>query len=51
MTFLVILAVAVFIVLALIGWIRDGGNSTDAASDQAGRATGLPAAVRVLEVY
>ncbi|MEL7689111.1 hypothetical protein [Citromicrobium bathyomarinum] len=51
LTFLVILAVAVFIVLALIGWIRDGGNSTDAASDQAGRAAGLPVAARVLEVF
>ena len=51
LTFLVILAVVVFIVLALIGWIRDGGSSTDAASDQAGRAVGLPVAARVLEVF
>jgi ABC-type transporter Mla subunit MlaD len=51
LTFLVILAVAVFIVLAVIGWIRDGGRSTDAASDQAGRASGLPVAARVLEVF
>ena len=51
LTFLVILAVAVFIVLAIIGWIRDGGSSTNGANDQAGSAAGLPVAARVLEVF
>ena len=51
LTFLVILAVVVFIVLAIVGWIRDGSSSADDATDQAGSAAGLPVAARVLEVF
>ncbi len=51
LTFVVILAVVVFIVLAVIGWVRDGDGSADRANDQAGRAVGLPVAARVLEVF
>jgi len=51
LTFLVILAAVVFIVLAVIGWVRDGGGSAEGTNDQAGRAVGLPVAARVLEVF
>ena len=51
LTFVVILAVAVFIVLAVIGWIRDGRSAAADEADQAARAAELPVAARVLEVF
>ena len=51
LTFLVILAVVGFIALAIIGWIGESDSSTVEDTDQAGRATALPVAVRALEVF
>ena len=41
LTFLVILAVVGFIILAVIGWLREGGVETDNLGDQASRADGV----------
>ncbi len=48
LTAMVFLAIAGFVVLAIIGWIRDSGSSTAEATD---RSAGRPAVTRVLEVY
>ena len=50
LTFLVILAVIGFLILAIIGWIGEGDSSTVEDSGQAGRTAPLPAVVRVVEV-
>ncbi|NCP18575.1 MAG: hypothetical protein GW855_05365 [Erythrobacter sp.] len=51
LTFLVILAVAVFIVLAIIGWMRDGAGNAGDGIDQAVRLKGGAVAVELLELY
>jgi len=51
LTFVVILAIAGFSVLAIVGWLRDGGSTAADKADQAGRLLKAPVAVEVLEVF
>ncbi|MEL7729026.1 hypothetical protein AAG612_05770 [Citromicrobium bathyomarinum] len=51
LTFLVILAVTLFIVLAIIGWIRDGGSDAADTADQVSKSVRVPAVVEVFEVF
>lgn len=51
LTAMVFLAIAGFVVLAIIGWIRDSGEGTAAEVERTGRILDAPVAVEIVEVF